>query len=62
MDVSSVVPEFEGKSEKEDDYFKAVTANAVYDLERAIKTEKVMEERLENSNTTTQAISRKVDL
>lgn len=61
MDASAQ-PEFAGKEEKEPEYFKAVTKNAIYDLERALKTEKVMEERLENSNTTSQAITRKVDL
>lgn len=59
---ASEKPEFEGKEEKEGDYFNAVKKNAIYDLERAIKTEKVMEERLENSNTTSQAIMRKVNL
>jgi hypothetical protein len=61
MDASAQ-PDFKGEEEKEKEYFKSVTKNAVYDLESAIKTEKLMEERLENSNTTSQAIARKVDL
>jgi hypothetical protein len=39
-----------------------VTQNAVANLESAIKTEKAMEERLENSEDKEEAINRKVDL
>lgn len=39
MDASAQA-DFKGDEEKEPAYYKAVTKNTVYDLERAIKTEK----------------------
>jgi len=39
MDASKA-PEFEGKKEATEKYYKAVTQNAVSELERAIQTEK----------------------
>jgi len=45
-----------------DGFHKAVTINAIQNLEQAIKTEKQMAERLENAEDDEEAITRKVDL
>jgi hypothetical protein len=53
---------YEGREETPDSYYKAVTENAIQDLERAVQTERTMVTRLENAEDKDEAISRKVDL
>lgn len=53
-------PEYTGEDVGE--YFAAVTANAIQNLEQAIKTETQMKERLERAEDDEEAIKFQVDL
>lgn len=60
MDANKIA--WEGSDKIPEEFYKANTANAVQNLENAIKTEQAMQERLENSEDKETAIKRKLDL